>query len=208
MLLLNLGVAAAMAMGPIAPSGDAASKADEFFAHTGTVAAQSHFVGAPVAIYTLNPDFVRSNAAPVGVLQYTANTAVAKDGKTASVWTAPSGEVVNIASGNDEARYAAAAGPGALVLNEPQINGWYAVKDSRIIPLNAEARNSVGKGMSVADYQRLVASKYGNKMPGSAYDKAGVAGGYGEESQSWLGFVALGAIVLIGLIRMPRLRRR
>ncbi|MFD8432019.1 hypothetical protein ACFV1R_30995, partial [Streptomyces coelicoflavus] len=48
------------------------------------------------------------------------------------------------------------------------------------VPLNEEARTSVGAGgTGLARYQRLVHQRYADKMPGSAYDEDGYAGGYG-----------------------------
>ncbi|MBB5872178.1 hypothetical protein F4553_005612 [Allocatelliglobosispora scoriae] len=168
--------------------------------------------GAPIAVYSLNPAFVRSGSAPVAVLQYVATTATSADGRSASVWAAPSAtgwSVVNIASGNDEARYAAAAGSGAVLFQEPQINGWYALRGDRVVPLNADARSAVGTGMAVADYQRLVHDRYADKQPGSAYEKSGTAGGYAPSAPSSpLPLIAVLATAALGLIGLPRLRRR
>jgi hypothetical protein len=109
-----------------ATAGSAASlaAAGRFFSHAAGVAADSGAVrlsGGPVAVYTLNADFVRAAGAPVAVLNYVASTAVTGDGRTASIWTARTTTgwaVVNIASGDDEARFAAQAGPGAMVFSD------------------------------------------------------------------------------------------
>ncbi|MGV4924444.1 hypothetical protein K2224_25430 [Streptomyces sp. BHT-5-2] len=141
--------------------------------------------GATVPVYVLSPDFVRGRAdAPVARLEFMATRAVAADGRTASVWTARQGaswKVVNIASGDDETRYAAAgAGRGGTVFHEPQIDAWYVQRGDRIEPLDAAARKAVGAhGTTVAAYQKRVAAAYGDKLPGSAYDKRGEAGGFG-----------------------------
>ncbi|WP_438488581.1 hypothetical protein [Streptomyces sp. S186] len=142
--------------------------------------------GATVPVYVLSPDFVRGRAdVPVARLEFMATRAVAADGRTASVWTARRGaswKVVNIASGDDETRYAAAgAGPGGgTVFHEPQIDAWYVQRGDRIEPLDAAARKAVGAhGTTVAAYQKRVAAAYGDKLPGSAYDKRGEAGGFG-----------------------------
>jgi hypothetical protein len=193
------------------------ASAGRFFAHTGaqqSLAGSVKLTGESVAVYSLNPEFVRgTTAAPVGVLSYVASTAVATDGRTATIWTTPSGEgwtVVNIASGDDEARFAANAAPGALLFTEPQTNAWYQAKDDLVTPLNDQARATVGKGMTFAGYQRLVHDRYAGKLPGSAYDKAGKAGGYGESGTQWLsqaGWFGGAALLMLGLIAVPRRRR-
>ena len=74
-----------------------------------------------------------------------------------------------------------------------------------IVPLNAQARSEVGNGMPVADYQRLVHARYADKLPGSAYDRSGKAGGYGgDESVQWP-WIAGAAAIILGLI-VPRRR--
>ena len=147
--------------------------------------------GAAVPVYVLSPDFVRGKAdAPVARLEFLASKAVAADGEKASVWTVRRGadwQVVNIASGDDETRYtrAGAAKDGAgTVFHEPQIDAWYVQRGDRVEPLDAEARKAVGAhGTSVAAYRKRVAEAYGDKLPGSAYDKRGEAGGYGPPSE-------------------------
>ncbi|MGF1432548.1 hypothetical protein, partial [Kitasatospora sp. LaBMicrA B282] len=142
-------------------------------------------IGATVPVYTLDPGFVAGTAgAPVARVDFTATEAQAADGRTASVWAVQqngSWKVVNIASGSDETDYAAAgaAGGGGTVFREPQINAWYVLRGGRVLPLDAEARSSVGTGgVGLAAYQRLVHQRYGDKLPGSAYDRAGLGGGF------------------------------
>ncbi|MEW1660812.1 hypothetical protein [Streptomyces sp. NPDC093707] len=142
--------------------------------------------GDTVPVYELSPDFVRGRAdAPVARLEFMATKAVAADGRKASVWTAPQGgawKVVNIASGDDETRYVAAgAAHGAgTVFHEPQIDAWYVQRGDRIEPLDDAARKAVGPhGTTVAAYRKRVTTAYGDKLPGSAYDKRGAAGGFG-----------------------------
>ncbi|MFE3649132.1 hypothetical protein [Streptomyces sp. NPDC057579] len=144
--------------------------------------------GATVPVYVLSPDFVRGKAgAPVARVEFMASKAVAADGRTASVWTAQKGsawKVVNIASGDDETRYAAAgAGQGGgTVFHEPQIDAWYVQRGDRIVPLDDAARKAVGAdGTTVAAYRKRVTEAYGDKLPGSAYDKRGEAGGFGPD---------------------------
>ncbi|MGW8401023.1 hypothetical protein ACWGLP_30820 [Streptomyces lydicus] len=156
----------------------------------GTAAAAPHIEGGTVPVYALSPDFVRGRAtAPVARLEFLASKAVAADGRTASVWTARRGgswKVVNIASGDDETRYAAAGAArdaSGTVFHEPQIDAWYLQRGDRIEPLDADARKAVGAhGTTVDAYRKRVAKAYGDKLPGSAYDKRGEAGGYGPGS--------------------------
>ncbi|MCW5253570.1 hypothetical protein [Streptomyces sp. SHP 1-2] len=156
-------------------------------------AAEPRLVGDAVPVYSLNPAFVTATAAdraPVAAMEFAASKAVDADGDTASVWTAKVDgrwQVVNIATGSDETDYAARAdaGSGAVVFREPQLNAWYRVAAGRVLPLNDEARASVGaRGTSLAGYQRLVHQRYADKMPGSGYDRAGYAGGFGPGAES------------------------
>ncbi|WP_329489388.1 hypothetical protein OG618_22785 [Kitasatospora sp. NBC_01246] len=148
-------------------------------------AAAPSLSGDTVPVYTLDAGFVAGAAgAPVATAEYTASKAVSADGQVASVWTVKQGDgwrVVNIASGGDETDYAARAAPGGggTAFREPQLNAWYVLRDGRVLPLDDEARRSVGgSGVSLAAYQRLVHQRYGDKLPGSAYDRAGKGGGY------------------------------
>ncbi|WP_329583029.1 hypothetical protein OG500_23045 [Kitasatospora sp. NBC_01250] len=148
-------------------------------------------VGATVPVYTLDPGFVAgTKGSPVARADFTATEAVAADGQKASVWAVQqngSWRVVNIASGSDETDYAArgAAGGGGTVFREPQVNAWYVLRAGRVLPLDTEARESVGaNGTSLAAYQQLVHRRYGDKLPGSAYDKAGLGGGFSPTTAS------------------------
>ncbi|MCS0637353.1 hypothetical protein NX801_17110 [Streptomyces sp. LP05-1] len=163
-----------------APSGAKAA------APAGAVAAP-RIEGTAVPVYVLSPDFVAGRAdAPVARVEFHAATAVAGDGRKASVWTVRQGtswRVVNIATGDDETRYArqgARALPGGTVFREPQIDAWYVQKGTRVLPLDEDAARAVGaRGTSLAAYRDRVRSAYGDKAPGSAYAKRGLAGGYG-----------------------------
>lgn len=149
------------------------------------VASAPRLAGDTVPVYTLDAAFVAGTAgAPVARAEFTASKVVGADGQSASVWTARQGgawRVVNIASGGDESDYAAkAASGGGTAFREPQINAWYVLRGGRVLPLDDEARRSVGEGgVSLAAYQQLVHQRYGDKLPGSAYDRAGEGGGYG-----------------------------
>ncbi|MBV2152248.1 hypothetical protein, partial [Kitasatospora sp. SUK 42] len=147
--------------------------------------AAPRLAGDTVPVYTLDAGFVAGTpGAPVAKAGFTASKVVAADGQTASVWTVRQGDtwrVVNIASGGDESDYAAKAADsgGGTAFREPQVNAWYVLRDGRVLPLDEEARRSVGAGgMALAAYQRLVHQRYGDKLPGSAYDRAGEGGGY------------------------------
>ncbi|MHA7958919.1 hypothetical protein ACX9I7_14310 [Streptomyces sp. L500] len=142
--------------------------------------------GATVPVYTLAPEFVAGKeGAPIARLDFLASTAVSADGQKASVWTARTGNtwsVVNIATGDDETRYAAAGArklSGGTVFREPQINAWYVQRGDRVLPLDEDAVRAVGEqGTTVGAYRDRVRKAYGAKLPGSAYDRKGVAGGY------------------------------
>ncbi|MEV6549907.1 hypothetical protein AB0M57_14540 [Streptomyces sp. NPDC051597] len=162
-----------------------------FFARDGKVslaAAAPRVRGDAVPVYTLSPEFVAGRAgAPVAKVGYLASTAVASDGQKASLWTVPRGgtwQVVNIATGDDEARYTAAGAlrlPGGTVFQEPQINAWYVQKGATVLPLDEDAVRAVGaRGTTLAAYRQRVQRAYGDKLPGSAYAKSGKAGGYGQ----------------------------
>ncbi len=145
--------------------------------------------GASVPVRILSPDFVAGKAgAPVARVEFRASLAVAPDGRKASLWTvegADGWQVVNIATGDDEIRYAERGGrllPGGLVFREPQIDAWYVQKGAKVLPLDEDAVRAVGKnGTSLAAYRERVARAYGDKLPGSAYAKKGAAGGYGPQ---------------------------
>ncbi|MFG2918393.1 hypothetical protein ACGF0D_36605 [Kitasatospora sp. NPDC048298] len=148
-------------------------------------AAAPRLAGDTVPVYLLDPGFVAGTpGAPVAKAEFTASKVVAADGQSASVWTVRQGgawKVVNIASGGDESDYAAkAAGSGGgTAFREPQVNAWYVLRDGRVLPLDDEALRSVGAGgVTLAAYQQLVHQRYGDKLPGSAYDRTGRGGGY------------------------------
>ncbi|MCB5166808.1 hypothetical protein LG634_18415 [Streptomyces bambusae] len=201
--LLGLAPQAAAAA-PAPPSADAGSRAaahraaaapaslatlSRFFAREGRVslaAARPRIDGAALPVHYLSPEFVAGKAgAPVARLEFLASKAVSADGQTAALWTAktPAGwQVVNIAAGDDEFRYTARGArklPGGTVFREPQIDAWYVAGGTRVLPLDEDAVRAVGaRGTTLAAYRTRVAKAYGDKLPGSAYAKAGKAGGY------------------------------
>lgn len=177
--------------------------------------------GTPV--YALSASFVRGQSEIAGQLWYVATSASTGAGPM-TVFTAPdktgTWKAVNVATGNTEARMAAAA-QGSSLLIEPQVNAWYAVSADRVAPLNAEARKVVGKApVSVTSYQRIVRSRYADKQAGSAYAKHGTAGGFSASTttpgvsphsgtvSSGVGFAAAGVLVAgaagVGLKRRRR----
>ncbi|MFD9602755.1 hypothetical protein [Streptomyces sp. NPDC059970] len=166
-----------------------------FFAREGKItrsAAAPRIEGTAVPVRTLDPDFVAGKpGAPVARLDYLATTAVSSDGQKASLWTLPKEgkegkdggwQVVNIATGDDETRYAAAGAhklPGGTVFREPQIDAWYVQKGAEVLPLDQDAVRAVGaRGTTLAAYRARVREAYGDKLPGSGYGRSGKAGGY------------------------------
>ncbi|MGW2019752.1 hypothetical protein [Streptomyces sp. NPDC001927] len=161
-----------------------------FFARDGAVArsaAQPRVEGASVPVRVLSPDFVAGKAgAPVARVEFHASKAVASDGQTASLWTVRQAgggwQVVNIATGDDEIRYAAQGAkalPGGIVFREPQIDAWYVQKGAKVLPLDEDAVRAIGKnGTSLTAYRDRVSRAYADKLPGSAYARKGTAGGY------------------------------
>lgn len=166
-----------------------------FFAREGTASAKAgapRIEGKAVPVRTLSAAFVagRPGAAP-STLDHLASTAVSPDGRKASLWTVPGAsgddwQVVNIATGDDEARYVAQGAralPGGTVFREPQIDAWYVHDGSRVLPLDEDARTAVGvKGATLDAYRDRVGKAYGDKLPGSGYARSGKAGGYGPEA--------------------------
>ncbi|NML49749.1 hypothetical protein HHL19_05220 [Streptomyces sp. R302] len=204
--LLALGAAApAAASGPgaplpVAPTAERAAAAPEtlatlgrFFARDGALArtdAAPRISGASVPVRILSADFVAGKpGAPVAREEFRASLAVAADGQKASLWTvrSPAGwQVVNIATGDDELRYAREGArrlPGGLVFREPQIDAWYVQKGTKVLPLDEDAVRAVGRnGTTLAAYRDRVTRAYADKLPGSAYARKGAAGGYAPEA--------------------------
>ncbi|MEU0658672.1 hypothetical protein [Streptomyces lavendulocolor] len=163
-----------------------------FFARDGAAvtrdAGRPRVEGRAVPVRVLSPDFVAGRAgAPVARVEFHASRAVSSDGRKASVWTARRGangwRVVNIATGDDEIRYAEEGArrlPGGTVFREPQIDAWYVHRGTRVLPLDEDAVRAVGAGGTLlAAYRDRVAAAYGDKLPGTAYARRGAAGGYG-----------------------------
>ncbi|XGP75510.1 hypothetical protein V5P93_003022 [Actinokineospora auranticolor] len=130
-----------------------------------------------VAAYVLNPDFVRGDAdAPAGVLQYIAVTATADNGTRATLRATPDAPgtwvVGSVFSGDDEDVMSKRLSPDSVLLNEPQINGWYELRPTGVVLLQASLpQNPVGALIPLAEYQKQVNHRYGDKLPGSDYEK-------------------------------------
>ncbi|MFD3789597.1 hypothetical protein [Streptomyces cyaneofuscatus] len=164
-----------------------------FFAREGAVArtaAAPRIEAKTVPVRMLSAAFVAGKpGAMPSTLDYLAATAVSSDGQKASLWTVPGAggsgkwQVVNIATGDDEARYTAQGAralPGGTVFREPQIDAWYVHDASRVLPLDEDATAAVGaKGTTLNAYRARVKEAYGDKLPDSGYAKSGKAGGYG-----------------------------
>ncbi|MFE9932110.1 hypothetical protein [Streptomyces sp. NPDC005533] len=203
---------------------DTLATLSRFFAREGKVsptAARPRIDGEVVPVNHLSPDFVAGRAgAPVARLEFLAGKAVSSDGQQAALWTARTEagwQVVNIATGDDEFRYARLGAeklPGGTVFREPQIDAWYVAGGGRVLPLDEDAVRAVGAvGADLDGYRARVAAAYGDKLPGSAYASRGLAGGYAEPAVADaagtpVGVVAAGALALGGAGLLALRRRR
>ncbi|MFF5702567.1 hypothetical protein ACFY7H_08695 [Streptomyces sp. NPDC012794] len=198
-----------------------------FFAREGRIPeaeARPRIEGEVTPVSYLSPDFVAGKAgAPVARLEFLASAAVSSDGQKAALWTARTGagwQVVNIATGDDEFRYARLGAerlPGGTVFREPQTDAWYVAREDRVLPLDEDAARAVGdRGTTLAGYRARVTKLYGDKLPASAYAKEGRAGGFagagGDAGAGPAGApvaVATGALALgaAGAVALRRRRR-
>ncbi|MEU2514764.1 hypothetical protein [Streptomyces syringium] len=193
----------------------------------------------PVPLYELAPEFVTGKTKPTAGsalrLSYLASRVSAANGRQAAVLLAPGKpgdagkgaqdwQLAGIRDGDTDISAAERGTDQARTFMEPQIHGWYRLTGSGSVePLNKEARTALqGKPrVTLAAYQRLVAKRYGDKQPGSSYDRKGLAGGYalaGDQpatepsraSAPWLP-AASGAAVLAasgaGVLHLRRRRR-
>ncbi|MEU3724994.1 hypothetical protein, partial [Streptomyces sp. NPDC031705] len=138
-----------------------------FFAREGRLSAadaRPRIEGEAVPVHYLSPDFVAGTAgAPVARLEFLASEAVSADGQKAALWTARTEagwQVVNIATGDDEFRYARLGErklPGGTVFREPQTDAWYVARGDRVLPLDEDAAGAVGeRGTTLAGYRARV----------------------------------------------------
>lgn len=157
----------------------------------------------PVPMFEISPEFVsgKTQASPQTALRlsYLASRVTASDGRPAAVLLAPKGsanapasgspqsagaegwQLAGIRDGDTDLGLAERGTPQARTFNEPQIHAWYRLTaEGMVEPLNQEATSGLGgKGsVTLAAYQKLVSARYGDKLPGSEYDRKGLAGGY------------------------------
>ncbi|MCC3771118.1 hypothetical protein [Streptomyces sp. UNOC14_S4] len=182
----------------------------------------------PVPLYELSPEFVTGKTGPTAGsalrLSYLASRVSAANGRQAAVLLAPeqggrAWQLAGIRDGDADISAAERGTDRAQTFMEPQIHGWYRLAGSGSVePLNEEARTALqGKPrVSLAAYQQLVAKRYGDKLPGSDYDRKGLAGGYAlAEDQApaaapfpWLLTASGAAALAVTGAAVLRLRRR
>ncbi|MFB7175856.1 hypothetical protein ACFCYM_34325 [Streptomyces sp. NPDC056254] len=157
----------------------------------------------PVPLFEISPEFVagKTPASPQTALQlsYLASRVTASDGRHAAVLLAPLGatkgngqnpgsqgwQLAGVRDGDTEISMAEHTTPQARSFTEPQIHAWYQLTSAgMVVPLNEEAKNSLsGRGsITLTSYQKLVASRYADKLPGSEYDRRGLAGGFDDQT--------------------------
>lgn len=156
----------------------------------------------PVPMFEISPEFVagKTQVTPQTALRlsYLASRVTASDGHQAAVLLAPRGsaahagtgvqnvgaegwELAGIRDGDNDVSLAERGTPQARTFTEPQIHAWYRLTGEGMVePLNEEATTGLGgqRGITLAAYQKLVTARYGDKLPGSEYDRKGLAGGY------------------------------
>ncbi|WP_414166697.1 hypothetical protein ACMATS_02500 [Streptoverticillium reticulum] len=174
----------------------------------------------PVPLYELAPEFVTGRTRPTAGtalrLSGLASRVSAADGHQAAVFLMPkpgsgSWHLAGIRDGEADIGAAERGTEQARTFLEPQLHAWYRLTGAGTVePLNKEASTALQgePHVTLAAYQQLVAKRYGDKLPGSSYDRKGLAGGYalaedaGQQpgtatSASWLpaafGTVALAA---------------
>ncbi|MFI9235669.1 hypothetical protein [Streptomyces sp. NPDC053079] len=153
----------------------------------------------PVPLYELAPEFVTGKTKPTAGsalrLSYLASRVSAANGHQAAVLLAPgkgggdrTWQLAGIRDGDADISAAERGTDRAQTFMEPQIHAWYRLTGSGSVePLNKEARVALQDKprVTLAAYQQLVTKRYGDKLPGSAYDRKGLAGGYNQaESQT------------------------
>ncbi|MFI9360326.1 hypothetical protein ACIG5E_04600 [Kitasatospora sp. NPDC053057] len=145
----------------------------------------------PVPMYELSVDFVAGKAQPTPQnalrLSYLASRVSAADGHQAAVLLAPPDKsggwrLAGIRDGDNELKLAERTTADAHTFTEPQIHAWYRLTASGDVePLNSEATTGLGgkQSLPLGAYQKLVTGRYADKLPGSGYDRNGLAGGFG-----------------------------
>lgn len=188
-LLLAMPGAQAASAGVDVAAAQAAASAPQVRAELNRFFAQADRAGSvtvesrSIPVYELSADFVAGvDGASAGEFAYFAIPAHSSDGQAATLWSVPAKDrgwqVGNIASGSREAELFAQLPSGAALLHEPQLDAWYAVRGGYVALMDAGASGRVaGEVVSVAAYQRDVAGRYADKLPGTAYAREGLAGG-------------------------------
>ncbi|MFV0131437.1 hypothetical protein ACLGI4_27630 [Streptomyces sp. HMX112] len=145
----------------------------------------------PVPLYELTPGFVggteRTTRGTALRLSYLVSRVSAPGGQRAAVLLAPGArgaawQLAGIRDTDAEAALAERATDGGQVFAEPQIHAWYRVtRAGTVEPLNQQAVTGLGgaRSLPLAAYRELVRARYADKLPGSSYDRKGLAGGFG-----------------------------
>ncbi|WP_433271191.1 hypothetical protein ACQPZF_11750 [Actinosynnema sp. CS-041913] len=148
----------------------------------------------PLAVNEITPGFVAGTSPPVAseavkLSRLVSSLSISVNDRQATVMLAPTDgggwHLSAVRDGDSDAVYAGKAAPGSLVFAEPQIRGWYELKLLAVTPLNDQAREGLGgrSSMSLADYQKLVKTRYADKQTGSEYDTKGFSSGYDTGSR-------------------------
>lgn len=130
-----------------------------------------------VPVHMLSADFVKGASENPAEYYGEARLATAGDQKAVMIYAGGEQHFGEAHSGDDEYRYGQMA-DGGVVFLEPQRHAFYRLMDGQVQPLNDSARELVGDGVSVADYQEMVTAKYGDKLEGSEYQKNMTYGGF------------------------------
>ncbi|MGD3109968.1 hypothetical protein [Streptomyces sp. YGL11-2] len=187
---------------------------------------QAFTLNSPVALYELAPQFVTGNAKPTPGnavrLSHLASLANGTNGHKATVLLSTgatgggkSWHLAGVRDGDSDVTYARQTTGPSTVFTEPQIHAWYRLKNDTVEPLNREAASGLrGKqAVTLTAYQKLVHGRYADKLPGSTYDRKGLAGGYGLASAPSTplllgGSGAAAALLAGGAIAVLRTKRR
>ncbi|MEU4746860.1 hypothetical protein AB0G02_41280 [Actinosynnema sp. NPDC023658] len=148
----------------------------------------------PLAVSEITPGFVAGTSPPVAteavkLSHLVSSLSVAVGNRQATVMLAPTQgggwHLSGVREGDSDAAFAGKAGPGSLVFAEPQIRGWYLLKVLTVEPLNDQARQGLDgrSSVSLSDYQKLVKTRYADKLPGSEYDIKGMSSGYSATAE-------------------------
>ncbi|MFK8909130.1 hypothetical protein [Streptomyces sp. YS-3] len=149
----------------------------------------------PLALNEITPGFVAGTSQPIATEAIKLSSLVSTlsasvNGRNVTVMLAPTQgggwHLAAVREGDSDATYAGKATLGTLVFTEPQIRGWYQLKLTTVEPLNDQARQGLGgqSSVSLSDYQKLVKSRYADKLPGSEYDNKGMSSGYGTAKKT------------------------